>query len=170
MITCLTITEIMDKVEDSRGVCEPFICRCEDGHVYYVKGKYAGYPDCIHELVATRLGRMLNINIPDFALVTLPEETAEQDEEARRMIGNKAPAFGLRAVENAMQFHSLGNGVTFGTQEEQEDILFFDWWIRNNDRTRDNPNLLVGADGRIHVIDHNQAFDNTDDLDRKSVV
>ncbi|MBO7620765.1 MAG: hypothetical protein J6T06_09660, partial [Victivallales bacterium] len=121
MPTCLIITEIIDKVEDSCGVCEPFICRCEDGRVYYVKGKYAGYPDCIHELVATMLGHMLNINIPNFALVTLPEETAAHDEMARRMIGDKAPAFGLQAVENAMQFHCLGNGVTFGTQEERED-------------------------------------------------
>ena len=122
----LMITEIMDKVDGSRGVCEPFICRCEDGNIYYVKGKYAGYTDCIHEFVAATLGQMLDINIPSFALVTLPAGIGAHDETARRMIGDKAPAFALREVENAMQFHCRGGGDEAGSQKEREDILFFD--------------------------------------------
>ena len=108
---------------------------------------------------------MLNINIPSFALVTLPAGIGAHDETARRMIGDKAPAFALREVENAMQFHCRGGGDEAGSQKEREDILFFDWWIRNNDRTKDNPNLLVDPYGIIHVIDHNQAFVNTEDLE-----
>ena len=42
----------------------------------------------------------------------------------------------------------------------QRDILVFDWWLHNLDRTRGNPNLLWHPNNKeLVVIDHNQAFD-----------
>ena len=46
----------------------------------------------------------------------------------------------------------------------RRDVLMFDWWIHNADRTlttrSGNPNLLWGADDEgLVVIDHNAAFD-----------
>lgn len=48
----------------------------------------------------------------------------------------------------------------------RRDVLFFDWWIRNADRTLTeaggNPNLLWKASetGTLALIDHNLAFDS----------
>ncbi len=42
----------------------------------------------------------------------------------------------------------------------QRDILVFDWWLHNLDRTLGNPNLLWHSErSELVVIDHNQAFD-----------
>lgn len=46
----------------------------------------------------------------------------------------------------------------------QRDVLAFDWWVRNADRTLSeeggNPNLFWDVElERLVVIDHNQAFD-----------
>jgi hypothetical protein len=48
----------------------------------------------------------------------------------------------------------------------QRDVLVFDWWVKNQDRTlttlSGNPNLMWDAAGkRLVVIDHNLAFDRT---------
>src|SRR6185312_2104269 len=46
----------------------------------------------------------------------------------------------------------------------RRDVLVFDWWVHNPDRTlttlSGNPNLLWDGDsGKLAVIDHNMAFD-----------
>jgi hypothetical protein len=44
--------------------------------------------------------------------------------------------------------------------ETQRDVLVFDWWVHNMDRTVGNPNLLWDtAEKKLVVIDHNLAFD-----------
>lgn len=75
----------------------------------------------------------------------------------------------------------LGSGLAFGSQRQevmefnvsvvdevseqlQQDVLAFDWWIRNGDRLLTekggNPNLFWNPeDQELIVIDHNQAFD-----------
>jgi hypothetical protein len=85
------------------------------------------------------------------------------------------PSFGLELEE-------LGAGLAFGSQklafcqefawghydlvaaELKRDILVFDWWIRNADRSLTekggNPNLLWdGQQEALVVIDHNVAFE-----------
>jgi hypothetical protein len=75
----------------------------------------------------------------------------------------------------------LGAGLAFGSQklpvvelsashvqyvpdEQQRDVLVFDWWVQNADRTLSeaggNPNLFWDVEQEnLVVIDHNQAFD-----------
>lgn len=44
--------------------------------------------------------------------------------------------------------------------EVQRDVLVFDWWIRNMDRSLGNTNLLFNPTRKeLVVIDHNLAFD-----------
>ncbi|WOG27749.1 hypothetical protein P6910_24910 [Endozoicomonas sp. 8E] len=45
-------------------------------------------------------------------------------------------------------------------EQLQNDVLVFDRWIRNEDRTRGNTNLLwAPREDRLVIIDHNLAFD-----------
>ena len=45
-------------------------------------------------------------------------------------------------------------------RELQNDLLVFDWWVKNGDRYYGNPNLLwVSNEERLAVIDHNLTFD-----------
>ena len=55
--------------------------------------------------------------------------------------------------------------LAYVPDEIQRDVLAFDWWIRNDDRTLSesggNPNLFWDVSSeKLVVIDHNQAFDD----------
>lgn len=155
--------DIIEVIKRStQGATEPFICRGEDGHVYFVKGKSAGRPSLIKEWVCGRLAELLALPIAPFKIVTVPPE--------------------LVALPSTLSLHALGAGLAFGSQERQlvsdilfgqskmvpletrRDILMFDKWVRNYDRTLSahggNPNLLWALDGEaVVMIDHNNAFD-----------
>jgi len=49
------------------------------------------------------------------------------------------------------------------TESLRAEILMFDWWVRNGDRTDGNANLLwKPTESRLFVIDHNLAFDSAE--------
>lgn len=159
----LRITEIGDIAW--QGKTEPVICRAEDDHEYVVKGNFAGRKALIAEWVANRLGKILNLPIPDFKQLQLDPHL-------------------LAYSAKTQEVERLGSGVLFGSRREinlveirQADlprvdlnlrarVLAFDWWIANSDRVfiggAGNPNLLWAEDQqRLVVIDHNLAFDPT---------
>lgn len=154
------IIEILRRSE--QGVTEPFICRGEDGALYFVKGRGAGCDSLIKEWLAGRLADAMGLPIAPFRLVWVPETL-------------------LRAHGSTEYTRDLGAGYAFGSQESavtelaysrltqvpcqrQAQVLTFDWWVRNGDRTLGeaggNPNLFWDeATEQLVVIDHNLAFD-----------
>jgi hypothetical protein len=66
------IVEIMGRSE--QGVTRPFICRGDDGHVYFVKGRGAGMRSLICEWIAGQLGRRLGLPIAPFEIVEVGPE------------------------------------------------------------------------------------------------
>ena len=153
------IDEIIDR--STQGMTLPFICRGDDGLVYFVKGRSAGRRSLICEWIAGSLAVALNLPIAPFALVNVPEELIE--------------------LASRDDLNDLGAGVAFGScrhsivelmvshviqipDEVQRDVLMFDWWIKNGDRTQTesggNPNLFWDVErDQLVVLDHNQAFD-----------
>lgn len=155
------IIEILRRSE--QGVTRPFICRGDDDALYYVKGRGAGRNSLIKEWLAGRLAQAMGLPVAPFKLVWVPDALIDvQACTAHR--------------------HDLGAGYAFGSQESgvtelaysriehipcdlQAQVLIFDWWIRNGDRTLGeaggNPNLLWDeAKQQLVVIDHNSAFDH----------
>ena len=49
-----------------QGITRPFVCRGDDGWLYYVKGHGAGRQALIAEWIAGNLGKRLGLPIPDF--------------------------------------------------------------------------------------------------------
>jgi hypothetical protein len=154
------ITEIISRSE--QGVTRPFLCRADDGRLYYVKGGGAGRKALIAEWIAGHLGERLGLPIPDFRQALVPvnlvQYTARDDiRELGAGIG-----FGSALIENVDELPYL-----FISQIDPvlcAKILLFDWWVGNGDRmlTPDggNPNLLWShRDKKLHVIDQNLAFD-----------
>lgn len=153
------IVEVLRRSE--QGITLPFICRGEDGEIYFVKGRSAGRRSQICEWIAGKLALTFGLPMAPFCLVDVPDELVEAD--------------GTRTLRD------LGAGLAFGSQwqeameltvsaiweipeEIQQDVLAFDWWIHNGDRLLTdqggNPNLLWRPASReLVVIDHNQAFD-----------
>ncbi|MGH8484303.1 MAG: HipA family kinase, partial [Pseudomonas sp.] len=155
----IEIEEIMTR--SVQGVTRPFVCRGEDGEVYFVKGMGAGRRSQICELVAGKLAVAFGIPIAPFELVNIPAD--------------------LLAIGGRNDLAELGPGIAFGSRrcrvteltqarvaevppELATDVLVFDLWIKNEDRTLTefggNPNLFWDVSTEeLVVFDHNQAFD-----------
>lgn len=151
------ITEIMRR--SKQGITQPFICRADDGNIYFVKGTGAGRRSQVYEWVCGMLAINMELPIAPFKKIYVPREL---------VVGN-------------LEYSDLKSGLAFGSQKQmimelnyegisqvpdelQIMVLAFDWWIKNEDRTLTesggNPNLFWNpTDSELVVIDHNQAFD-----------
>lgn len=156
----IQIVEILDR--STQGVTRPFICRGEDDCTYFVKGRGAGRRSLIAEYVCGKLAVTFGLPVADFEIVEVAPELIQWGgiEDAKDL--GAGLAFGSRALPHVLEFScALLPAVDV---QLRKDILMFDWWVRNGDRSLTekggNPNLLWDQDaGKLAVIDHNQAFD-----------
>ena len=151
----LQIQTIMDRAE--QGITSPFICMAENSLEYFVKGLHATRASQINEWIGGNMAQALSLPVAPFDLLKVGEELYEE-----------LPA----------RMKEIGKGICFGSQTQkgyallepadipridivmQRQIATFDWFIRNEDRTIGNPNLLYrNCDNPLIVIDHNCAFD-----------
>ncbi|MGH8147920.1 MAG: HipA family kinase [Gammaproteobacteria bacterium] len=154
----LQLVEILERSD--QGVTRPFLCRCEDDNLYYVKGRDAGSRSLLCEWLAGHLARSFGLPVPPFAIVQAPRSLVELYPEGSAL--GASPAFGSRVVAHVQELTAAH--VDAVPDPLRRDVLVFDWWIRHLDRALSslggNPNLLWDADsGKLVVIDHNVAFD-----------
>lgn len=155
MPAILQIVEVLGPAE--QGLSRPMKCRAEDGRLYYVKGRQTNPHSLWAEWLCAHLGRAFGLQIPDFALLQAGEELLAELPREQRHIGAD-PAFASCHQDGALWFEL--SQVDRVPPVLQRELLAFDWWIRNLDRQRGNPNLLWQASAQgLVVIDHNQAFD-----------
>ncbi|WP_369968306.1 HipA family kinase [Stenotrophomonas rhizophila] len=155
----LSIIEIAERSTDGRTF--PFKCRCDDENLYYVKGKSANHRSLICEWMAGNLAAAFGLNLPRCAIASAPASLVRLHPEGKDL--GTGPVFASRAVENL-------NWISYASRGRvpisiRRDILVFDWWVHNADRTLSetggNPNLLFDAStDSLVVIDHNLAFDS----------
>ncbi|MCI2262191.1 HipA family kinase [Xanthomonas indica] len=152
------IEEILGRSEQGRT--RPFLCRCDDDALYYVKGTFANRRSLICEWVAGRLATGFGLNVPSFEIAYAPKELVELHPEGRDL--GFGPVFASQVAPNLNEilFTQLGRVPL----KVRQDVVAFDWWINNPDRTLTamggNPNLLWNASSeQLVVIDHNLAFD-----------
>ena len=154
----LQVVEILDRSD--QGVTRPFLCRCDDDQLYYVKGRDAGRRSLLCEWLAGHLAQAFGLPVPPFTVVKAPSALIELFPEGAEL--GAGPAFGSRFVAHTQEL-SVSHLYDVPALL-QRDVLVFDWWVRNSDRTltslNGNPNLLWDADAKqLVVIDHNVAFD-----------
>lgn len=154
------ITEIISR--STQGITRPFLCRCADDRLYYVKGNFAGRKALCAEWIGASLGRCFGLPIPPFAQIEIPGEFISYS--ARDDIADLGAgiAFGSEKIDctDELRF-PLADSID---KRLRAKILWFDWWVCNPDRTLTadggNPNLLWFArDSKVIVIDHNLAFE-----------
>lgn len=157
----IQLIEIIRRSE--QGVTRPFVCRGDDGSLYYVKGAGAGWKALIAEWVAGSLARHLQLPVPPIAIAEVPGALVRGS--VNEDIGDlgEGPVFASRAVPMAEELRY--EHVHRVPLDQQAWTLLFDCWVINGDRTLSeqggNPNVLwTPGDGRMHLIDHNLAFEN----------
>lgn len=161
------ITEVIERT--AQGMTRPYLCMADDGEAWYVKSAGAHWRSVVCEWVAGRLAAAFGLPLPPIAQPEVDEALAE----AQRTLGDSdlaaGPAFGSQRVEHVRDFEPTLLGQC--AQAFRRDLVAFDWWVRNADRTlgdmAGNPNLLwVSAESQPVVIDHNLAFDPDFDVPR----
>ncbi|MDQ3814926.1 MAG: hypothetical protein M3347_13360 [Armatimonadota bacterium] len=157
----MRIVEIIDRSE--QGITRPFLCRGEDGKIYYVKGRHAGYRGLCCEWVASELARHWGLPVAPFAIVEVPGLLISGSLLAGALDLGSGPAFGSQQVPDAseLRWHEIESEII--PVDLRARLLLFDWWVANPDRmlseTGGNPNLLwPAAQQQLHIIDHNLAF------------
>lgn len=159
MSELLAVTEIVRRLE--QGVTRPFLVRAEDDLLYVAKGRDTTQRGLIAEWICAHLARALELNIPEFTLLDVPQELVGAFGVEGSALG-AGLVFGSRMEASVQEFAVTHLGQT--TAEERKKVLAFDWWVENGDRSLSphggNPNLLWRAsEKRLLVIDHNLAFD-----------
>lgn len=138
----------------------PAIVEADDDGLYVVKFRGAGQGPkaLVAELVAGEIGRALGLRVPELVVVRLDPELArgEPDEEIQDLLRASAgPNLGLDYLPG-----SLAYGAPEGTDVDPTlaaDVVWFDAYASNVDRTPRNPNLLLWH-GRLWLIDHGAAL------------
>lgn len=151
------IIEILGRSE--QGMTKPYICRVDDGNIYFVKGIGSGRRSQVCEWIAGNLALHIGLPIAPFELVDVPLELVESNPDYGDL------GYGLAFGSRKQMIMELNyQGISQVSNELQQAVLAFDWWIKNDDRnlteTGGNPNLFWEPEKeKLVVIDHNLAFD-----------
>jgi hypothetical protein len=140
-----------------QGLSRPMRCYGHDGQMYYVKGQQTNRSSLWAEWLCAHAAKAFGLNIPPFKLVQLDELLWHELPIQYRSLGC-LPAFGSQQYQQVNWLEL--NTVNLVPAQLRRDVLVFDWWVRNTDRTKGNTNLLWDANNqKLVVIDHNLAFD-----------
>lgn len=156
----LNVVEILER--SIQGKTRPYVCRCDDGEVYFVKGVSATRQGLIAEWLCARLAEKFGLPIAPYAIADVPVELIEADLSGWLRDLGTGEVFASRRV-NALELNDVHRQLV--PESLRRDVIAFDWWVRNGDRNLTveggNPNLLWNPsdDGSLVVIDHNLAFD-----------
>src|ERR1044071_1356352 len=135
------IVEIVGR--SSQGITRPFLCRSEQGVLYYAKGKRAGTRALISEWIAGHLGRAMDLPLPEFDQLDIPSALVEFSARSDVHELGRGVVFGSRCVENVCDLSFLA--IDQIDIQLRATVLLHDWWIQNSDRTLTdsggNPNL-----------------------------
>jgi len=150
----LDITEVTLKAK--QGLGGAYQCIGDDGSRYWVKGHNAERKFQVNEWVTAHLAEAFSLPIASFRLVHIDEQLHLYLPTDFKEIGF-GPAFASKDAAGAAWFMPE---TMHPPETLQQDLLVFDYWVQNEDRTNGNPNLLwLTETGQLVVIDHNLAFD-----------
>ena len=108
----LTVVEVLER--SKQGRTEPYLCRCDDDAVYFVKGPRATRRGLVAEWVCARLATELGLPIAPYAIAEVPDGPPRH-------------------------FRWRGNSYRIIRQEGPERITS-EWWRRTSGHA-DNPGL-----------------------------
>ena len=142
------------------GGSVPAVIEADDGETYVLKFRAAGQGPkaLVAELLGGEIGRQLGLNVPELLFVELDPLLArnEPHQEIRETITASAGLnLGMRFLPSAFAYNPLLKPTPDAELAAQ--IVWFDSYILNVDRTARNVNLLIWQQA-LWLIDHGAAF------------
>ena len=152
-------------IQSLKGKSQPQLIRFSDGNHYVVKfkGNPQGMKTLVNEFIASQLAEHLSLPIPTSLLVYIPDSFVQQSPvlSARSFVGGLQ--FATQYVEHTEQIPKFDPHKEFNIGTNQEtlaDLIVFDYWLGNTDRSRRNLLLQRNERGECHflLIDHGNCF------------
>jgi hypothetical protein len=144
MLRTVTATRYVTPLKEGGSL--PAIMEADDDGLYVVKFRAAGQGPkaLIAEVVAGEIGRRLGLPVPELVVVDMDIAlaAAEPDPEIRELLERSAGLnAGLDYLPGALPYRPRVDSPP--SPELAADIVWFDAFVMNIDRTPRNPNLLV---------------------------
>jgi hypothetical protein len=138
----------------------PGLLEADDDGLYVTKFRAAGQGPkaLVAEIIVGELGRALGLPVPEIVLVEVPEQLGrtEPDPEINELVTQSAGInVGLDFLPAALDYNAARPDCIDSALASQ--IVWFDAYATNVDRTPRNPNLLMWH-GRPWLIDHGAAL------------
>jgi hypothetical protein len=138
----------------------PALVEADDDGLYVLKFRGAGQGPraLVAELVAGEIGRALGLPVPEIVLIELDTALAraEPDPEIQQLISSSGGLnVGLDFLPGALPFTPAVGPMP--SPARAADIVWFDAFVTNPDRSPQNPNILVWH-GAPWLIDHGAAL------------
>jgi hypothetical protein len=134
----------------------PGLVEADDDGLYVVKFRGAGQGPraLVAEWLAGEIGRALGLLVPEIVAVDLDASIADSEphEEIHDLlVASVGRNIGLDFLPGSLTFNPAADQVT--DPDWAADVVWFDAFVTNPDRSVKNPNLLVWH-GRTWLIDH----------------
>jgi hypothetical protein len=138
----------------------PGLVEADDDGLYVVKFRGAGQGPraLVAEWVAGEIGRALGLQVPEIVAVDLDAEIADSEphEEIHDLlVASVGRNVGLDFLPGSLTFNPAADVVS--DPDWAADVVWFDAFVTNPDRSAKNPNMLVWH-GRTWLIDHGAAL------------
>jgi len=138
----------------------PAIVEADDAGLYVLKfhGAGQGPKALIAEVLAGELARAMGFRVPELVLAELEPELgrAEPDSEIRALLkASTGLNLGVDYLPGSITFDPVAGPPP--SAEEASDLVLFDAYVTNVDRTAKNPNLLCWHHA-LWLIDHGAAL------------
>lgn len=146
--------------EMGNGITNPLLMKTSDGnYVVKVIGNEHGTRILINEFVCYKLAKLLDIPIPDAALVNIDEGVLSLNPELQVLGVEPGLHFGSKLISRAQPYIQAPLLNLVHNKEDIPSIILFDQIIYNNDRVMNPGNLLIDIkEKRLLAIDHSHTF------------
>lgn len=145
------------------GWSKPVLFRCDDGNEYVVKlmSNPQGLKVLPNEMIAYRLGRLLDLPVVKCAVVHISEELINVFPVLKDMQVKAGPHIGSLYYKNAKPLQEAHDLEGCNNLVKAAGVIAFDHWIQNWDRSDNASNILVleqDKQKKILMIDHANAL------------
>jgi hypothetical protein len=141
------------------GYTLPHLFECDDGYQYVVKfmSNPQGIRGLAKELIAYRLGKMLDLPVVQGNVIYITKELIDRYPILRKNHVKPGPHFGSLYIENA-QYPSRKAIRQCINVSKAAGMIVFDNWIQNTDRRSGNVLVTKSSQPKFRMIDHQGIF------------
>jgi hypothetical protein len=146
--------------EMGNGITNPLLMKTNnDSYVVKFLGNEHGPRILVNELVCYKLAKLLDIPIPNAALISIDEAALNLNPDLQKLGVQPGLSFGSQLVQRAQPSIQAPLLALVKNKDDIPSIILFDQIIYNDDRTMNPGNLIIDLKQRkLLALDHSHTF------------